>query len=299
MEGAGSRRPFFMYDPRMRYVRRVLGALGILALALWVGAVAVLWLGETRVVFRHQWTQSWAPIDPGAYTAVTLDTPDGVRLEGVALEGMADGRDDRDYWILFFNGAAHSIHRRQQRQQLEQLHGLGYKVLAFDYRGFGRSGGRPSEPGLYTDAITAYRYLTTVRRVPPRRVILAGRSLGSAVAVEVATRVPVAGLVLLSAIDSIPSMGWRLYPWAPVRLLASNQFDSLSKMASVRMPVVVVHARGDRFVPLQVGRSLYERAAGPKVMLETAGGHNSAGFTPLDELAEALATFWPPAPASL
>ena len=93
------------------------------------------------------------------------------------------------YCILFCPGAGNSIHFRRVQVQLQQLADIGYGVLAFDYRGFGRSGGVPSEAGLYENAAAAYTYLTTVRQVPPSRVILAGRSLGSAVAVELASKV--------------------------------------------------------------------------------------------------------------
>ena len=281
----------------MRFVGRVLAALAVLALTAWAAAVGFLWFGESRIVFRNQWTKSWAALDAdGSTSPVELMTSDGFRLEAVAFAPRPPA--DTNYWILFFNGAAGSIHRRQQRQQLEQLHALGYNVLAFDYRGFGRNDGQPSEAGLYSDAAAAYRYLTTVRRIPPGRVILAGRSLGSAVAVEMAVRAPAAGLLLFSAIDSIPLMGARLYPWAPVRLLVSNRFDSLSKIGDVRVPVVVVHARNDRFVPISVGRALYERARGRKRFVDTLGGHNRAGFSPLDELTPVLTDFWPVEEAS-
>jgi uncharacterized protein len=92
----------------------------------------------------------------------------------------------------------------------------GFNVFAFDYRGFGRNPGTPSETGVYEDALTAYRHLTQRLGVAPQRIILAGRSLGSAVAVELATRVPSGGLLLLSAIDSVPTTASRFYPWAPV-----------------------------------------------------------------------------------
>ena len=81
--------------------------------------------------------------------------------------------------------------------------------------------------------------------------------------------------------------------WAPVRLLASNQFDSIEKIARVRMPVLIVHSPADRFVPVTVGRALYERVRAPKLMLEAAGGHNRAGFSPVEELGEAMGRFWP------
>jgi len=278
----------------VKYVGRVIAALLTVVLALWVGAVGLLWSNEARLVYRASWTRSWSSSD-GPFTELRFPSTDGLELEGMTL-GRSEPAE-RAYWILFFHGAGWSIHRRQQRIQLEQLHDLGYNVFAAEYRGFGRNNGTPTEAGLYADAASAYRHLTTSLGVRPDRVILAGRSLGSAVAVELATHVHAAGLILLSPIDSVPDTGARLYPWAPVRLLASNQFDALSRIDRVHVPVLIVHATNDRFVPLVVGRALYARATGLKAMLETAGGHNSAGFNPVSELGDALAHFWPPAAA--
>jgi pimeloyl-ACP methyl ester carboxylesterase len=131
-----------------------------------------------------------------------------------------------------------TIHMTEVQEQLRALRSFGYGVLSFDYRGFGGNAGEPTEEGVYTDAESAYAYLTQNLRVPPTRVILAGRSLGSAVAVELATRVNVAGLVLFSPIDSVPLVGARLYPWFPVRHFARNQFDNLAKVDRLQSPVV-------------------------------------------------------------
>lgn len=115
-----------------------------------------------------------------------------------------------------------------------------------------------------------YRHLTQQLDVEPGRIILAGRSLGSAVAIEPATRVESAGVLLLSAIDSIPATGARIYPWAPVALLSSQRFDSMSKAPRVRVPVLQVHAANDRMVPLHAARGLFRRFPGRK---------NAAGAT--------------------
>lgn len=256
---------------------------------MWAGCVGFLWANETRIVYRtHVSRASAMSAMPGT---LYLRTPDGVRLEALTLG--ADDEPADAYWILFFHGSAHSIHNWRVRGQLEELRGLRYHVLAPEYRGFGRNEGTPTEAGLYEDALTAYRYLTEQLRVPPSRVVVAGRSLGSAVAVELAARVPVAGVVLLSPIDSIVSMGARMYPWVPVRFLASSRFDSIGKIARVRAPLVVIHAVNDRWVPLAAARALFANARAPKVMLETAGGHNGAGFENMALLRDALARFWP------
>ena len=279
-----------MYDQGVRGLRYFVVTMLVAALLAWAGAVGFLWANEARFVYRADQSRSVGAFD-GPFQAGTLQS-DGLSLDAVSLEHGAGGDGDR-YWMIYLNGAAGSIHRSRYREQLHQLHSLGYNVFSFDYRGFGRNEGTPTEEGLYADALAAYRHLTLDRQVLPARIILTGRSLGSAVAVELATRAPVAGLVLLSPIDSVPRVGARLYPWAPVSLLAVNRFDSLSKVGGIKAPIVVVHATADRFVPIAAGRALYEAATAPKLMVESNGGHNSAGFSPVSELADALARFWP------
>jgi pimeloyl-ACP methyl ester carboxylesterase len=270
---------------------RVAAILATAVLGVWAASVAALWSFESRLVFQahrtHYMRVLAAPIEFGE--SIALRTTDGVRLEAVALtRDAAPG-----YWILFCSPSGGSL-RRGVGGQIQALHEMGYSVLAFDYRGFGRTAGTPSEAGLYRDALTAYRYLTDRRRVPPHRIIVAGRSLGSAVAVDLAARVPSAGLLLLSAIDSVPATAARLYRWAPVHLLASYRFDSLSKAARIHVPVLQVHSPRDRLIPLGAARALFEQFPGSKLMLEAAGGHNRAGFAGDGALEEALAAFWPP-----
>jgi fermentation-respiration switch protein FrsA (DUF1100 family) len=130
----------------------------------------------------------------------------------------------------------------------------------------------------------------------PSRVILGGRSLGSAVAVELSTRVSSAGLLLLSTLDSVPAVASRFYPWAPVRWLGSYRFDSTTKAARARGPVVMVHGVGDRLIPIEAARALFATLPGPKEMLETRSGHNRAGFGDGAPLAATLGRFWPVPP---
>jgi fermentation-respiration switch protein FrsA (DUF1100 family) len=270
-------------------VLRLTAVLVFICALTWTSAVGWLWANESRFVFRAYRSRIILPVSsPGL---MSLQTTDGVRLDGVSL--MSD--DPSDYWILFCPPAAGTIHGRLQTQ-LHALRELGYNVFAFDYRGFGRNPGSPTEDGVYADALAAYRHLTEERRVPASHIILAGRSLGSAVAVEMSTRVQSAGLLLLSAIDSVPSTAGRLYPWAPVGLLASYRFDSAAKVARVRGPVLMVQATNDRLIPIAAARALFAGFPEPKLMVETTGGHNRAGFNDGTPLGEALARFWPRAP---
>jgi uncharacterized protein len=187
------------------------------------------------------------------------DDPTTILRNGLKIVELLKSEIVQTYWILFCSASGMTIHMTEVQEQLRALRSFGYGVLSFDYRGFGGNAGEPTEEGVYTDAESAYTYLTKNLLVHPTRVILAGRSLGSAVAVELATRVTVAGLVLFSPIDSVPLTGARLYPWFPVRHFARNQFDNLAKVGRLQSPVVVVYGTRDEMIPIDVARSLFER----------------------------------------
>ena len=271
--------------PRERhFLLRPPGVLGLLVLTIWVGSSACLYTNESRLIFRASGTR-FPPPEPGP-GLTHFQTRDGLTLDALSLtHGEAAG-----YWILFCPPSGRTIHGRVRRQ-LEWLHDSGFNVFAFDYRGFGRNAGTPSETGVYEDALAAYRHLTKHLDVPPRRIILAGRSLGLAVAVELSTRVPSAGLFLMSAIESVPATASRFYFWAPVSLLASQRFDSIAKAPRVTVPVLQVHASSDWLVPLDHARALFGRFPGRKVLFELPGGHNDVGLAD-EALTRALRQFW-------
>jgi pimeloyl-ACP methyl ester carboxylesterase len=280
-----------MYTSRVRVLCKAAIALALLRVLVWSGAVGYLWLNEPRLVFRSEYShRPGRAIDP-AFRSLQLWTADGVRLDAVAL---SEGGSTPHEWVIYFQGNAGSLRRPRVQEQLRMLHRLGYDVLSFDYRGYGRSDGVPSETGLYEDALAAYTYLTKAG-VSPTDIILAGQSLGSAVAVELATRVTSAGVALFSPIDSVPLTAGRIYPWVPVHYLATNRFDSDAKIERIGVPMVLFHSASDRLIPLEAARSLFAKIKAQKRMVETGGGHNSAGFADLEALRDAMWSFWPPA----
>jgi pimeloyl-ACP methyl ester carboxylesterase len=269
---------------------------GVAACAsIWIGAVLLLWAGESWLVFRTDLSRAYtAPFDRSAFRVEALPGAGGGQLEGAIL---AHG-DDRDrYWVLFCPPAGASTHAVSMQSQMRKLWDLGYNVLAFDYRGFGDTPGTPTEEGLYADGLAAYRHLVTSRQVRSNRIVLAGRSLGAAVAVHLATRVETAGLLLLAPIDSVPDVGSRLFPWAPVRSLTTHRFDARASAKQIDIPVVVVHGHPDRMMRLSDTRALLQSFRGPKLLLQTGGGHHHAGFIDVPSLYRALRHFWPVAPA--
>ena len=273
-------------------VRRVIAAGALFCLTLWAAAVAVLWAAEPYLVFNTAMSLSYAALpDPKIFESREFSNDDGVLLNALQIK-YADEADR--YWVLFCLPAGASTQVRDVQSQMKKLWTLGYNVFAFDYRGFGESAGTPTEQGLYDDATAAYRYLTRTERVPAARVILAGHSLGSAVAVDLATRLPAAGLLLFAPIDSVPAVAARVYPWAPVRLLASYQFDSYAKASTIELPVVMFHGWPDSYMRQSDARLLLEQFRGPKLMAKTGGGHHHAGFDDSAVLYRAMTKFWRP-----
>jgi uncharacterized protein len=278
-----------------RQARRIIAGALMFGAAMWLASVLALWVAEPHLVFMtHLSRRHTTPLDLEVFHAETFVSSDGLRLNSVVL---THGSNRDGYWILFCPPAGASTRVKRIQDHLKQLWNLGYNVMAFDYRGFGDSPGIPSEDGLYADAAAAYAHLVSQQRVPPSRIILAGRSLGSAVAVDLATRVDAAGLVLFAPIDSVPQAGSRVYPFAPVRWLASHQFDAAAKASTIAIPVVTVFAMRDQYMPLADARALFDRFHGPKLMIATAGGHHHSGFVHIAELYQALARFWPTASA--
>ena len=272
-------------------VCRVVAAGALFFLAVWAGAVAVLWAAEPYLVFNTAMSRSYAAVpDPKIFESRVFPNGDGALLNTLLIR-HADQADR--YWIIFCLPAGASTQVRDVQSQMKHLWNLGHNVFAFDYRGFGGNPGTPTEQGLYDDATAAYRYLSRTERVPPTRMLLAGRSLGSAVAVDLATRVPAAGLLLFAPIDSVPAVAGRVYPWAPASLLSTYQFDSLAKASRIDLPVVMFHGWQDSYIRLADAQILLEQFRGRKLMVKTAGGHHHAGFVDPAALYRALAKFWP------
>ena len=157
-----------------------------------------------------------------------------------------------------------------------QLRRMGLNVFAFDYRGYGRSAGQPSEAGVFQDVRAAYDYLTGTLAQSPASVLLFGHSLGGAVAVDAALHRQVAGLIVQSSFTQVRDMIRTLFPRSPLFLVARNQFRSLSKVARIEVPKLFIHGGDDPTVPIELGRKLFAGAAEPKDWYEIprAGHHD-------------------------
>lgn len=189
--------------------------------------------------------------------------------------------------LLFFHG--NGGHLGYRAHYFGMLREKGFGLLALSYRGYGVSEGRPSEQGFYQDARAMMHYASDVLKLPPEKIVLYGESIGTGVAVQMATEFPVALVALQSPYSSITEVASSIYPWLPVRWLLKDRFDSISKIKNVHAPLLVMHGELDTVVPLRFGRALYEAADEPKAAVYfKEHGHND---TDPARLAAALVDF--------
>jgi len=267
------------------------GGAGLLALGLFLGygtLVATAYFSQARMLFL-----------PDLPTRAVLRTPASVGLpfeevslvasDGVSLHGWYLPHPGAVHTLLFCHGNAGNISHRLD--SLEIFHELGLSVLIFDYRGYGKSGGVPSEAGSYRDVKAAWAFLVGEKGVPPDRVILYGRSLGAAVAAALPDRNRAAALILESAFTSVPDLAQALYPWLPARWLSRYRYDTLGSLGDLAVPLLVVHSRDDEIIPFSHGKRLFDGAPEPKQLLELRGGHNDAFLRDRDHYLAGLRRF--------
>jgi hypothetical protein len=253
--------------------------------ALYAAVVLGMFLGQDRLLYFPDRTLAGDPGDVGlAFRDVGFTTEDGVTLHGWHVP--ADGAR---WTVLFCHGNAGDIGDRLETIGI--LHDLGLSLLIFDYRGYGRSEGRPGEAGLFADARAAWRYLVEDAGVPPGHILVWGRSLGGAVAAQLATEVQPAGLVLESTFTSAVDVARRHYPWLPVGRLLRSRFDAAAAVARADCPKLILHSRDDEVVPWPLGVQLHAAAAPPKRLVELAGGHNGGFLASLATYRAAVRTF--------
>lgn len=261
-----------------------------IALALVLGyavITGVVFLIQERLVYYPQVGRDDATTPQAyglAYESLELTTEDGERLHA----WWVPATEPRGT-VLLFHGNAGDMSARLD--YLKMFNRLQYSTLIIDYRGYGRSTGKPSEAGTYLDAIAAWTWLTGTRGVKAGDVVLFGESLGGAVASWLAARHAPRALVLASTFTSVTEMGAEVYPFLPVRLISRFGYDNRANLRSIRVPVLIMHSRDDDLIPFGHGQRLFDAANEPKQFLELAGGHNSGFVFMRDEWVEALAEF--------
>ena len=292
----------------MTPILRTLARAGALTLATCATIVAAVVVFEERLIYfpsRHPdgwWDTAALARETGCVIEDrTLAAADGVRLHGWWCVPSPSDAPTAAMALLWFHGNAGNLSHRAD--MLARLLTLPVRVLIVDYRGYGRSEGRPDEAGLYADARGAWGELTGPLGVPPEQVVILGKSLGGAIAVALAAEVRPAGLVVQSTFTSAHDMAARVFPLMPAALLRTR-LDSAARIGSVSCPKLFVHGTADEVVPYELGRRLFAAAGEPKQWLDVPGAHHNdvylvGGEPYLTALREFVASCAPPAGGGL
>ncbi|MFZ5452057.1 MAG: alpha/beta hydrolase [Thermodesulfobacteriota bacterium] len=228
----------------------------------------ILEFSEKGIVFFPDPTLIGTPADVGlAYEEVWFTAADGVKLHGWWVP-----KKDAPV-LLWFHGNGGNISHRLENIEL-LLDQVGVSVFIFDYREYGKSQGRISREGTYLDAAAAYRYVVEDRKVPPPDLVLFGRSLGTALATDLAVKLPCRSLILESAYTNSQDMA-RLYApflfdWRP-----SVPYDNLGKIGQVKAPVLIIHGEDDEIIPVDMGRRVFAAAPEPKELYLIPMSHHN------------------------
>ena len=195
---------------------------------------------------------------------------ENIRLHGWFLDLKSDKT------VLFFHGNAGNVSDRTAQMQI--FHELGLSALIFDYRGYGISEGKiKKEEDLYDDATAALNFLVNEKSIPPDRLIIWGRSLGGAIAIDLAAKKDFPYIVIESTFTSMDEMAKMQFPFLPIKLLTKFNFDSLKKVPHIKSKTLIIHSPTDEMIPFEFGKTLFENLPSQKEFLQIDGSHNS-GF---------------------
>jgi uncharacterized protein len=226
---------------------------------------------EHRMIFQPAASLEKSPADAGLeFEEIFFSTRDNVRLHG----WFVPHRDAKSTLVWFHGNAGNISHRVDNLKLLHEL--VKVNVFIFDYRGYGRSEGRPSEEGTYLDGEAAFEAIAQkIGDESRQKMILFGRSLGAAIAAEMATRLPSQALILESPFISIAEMARVIFPFIPIGPFLRTQYDVRQKIKKIKVPLLVLHGDRDEIVPFEHGKIVFDAAPEPKTFFTIAGAaHN-------------------------
>jgi hypothetical protein len=253
-------------------VKRLLTMLLVaVAAGMLIVAVTLRVIENQLIYFPPRYPEGFPP--PQSYEGeiedVWLLTADGVRINAFFRSNPTSKQV-----LLWFHGNAENI--GYGLDHLRALAKIGVNILAVDYRGYGKSEGKPDEAGVYQDADAAYDYLTKQRHFRAEDIFIYGHSLGGAVAVDLASRRPCGGLIIQSSFTNARAMAQRMFAIPLIAYVTKSRFDSLQKIRDVHAAILIVHGTRDEVVPFEMGQQLFRVAPEPKRFYPIEGaGHNN------------------------
>lgn len=254
------------HQTRRKWLKRT----GKTLLVLLVLLMLLRWFEHSQVYYPDRTMVASADALGRPAKDLFLTASDGVRIHAWFFPGNTNSPRSRLAILQCHGNAGNISHRLDHFAALLET---GASLLVFDYRGYGRSEGHPGEQGTYLDVAAAHAWLVSEGFAPSQIVVL-GESLGGGIASQVASTKPVGGLVLQSTFTSIPDIGAELFPWLPVKTLASIHYDTHSRLSDIHVPVMVMHSRTDEIIGFHHGERNFAAANEPKRFVELSGGHN-------------------------
>jgi len=254
---------------------KLLSQLILVLLLVYVLFSALIYFRQDSLIFYPNFPSRELTSTPShiglSYESISLTTEDSTILHGWFIS-----HPQEKAVVVFFHGNAGNISHRIQTIQL--MHELALSVLIFDYRGYGKSQGKVSEKGLYLDAKAAWSYLTTSMGYENNDIVIWGRSLGAAIAANLAANKQAKAVILESTFTSVPDMASQLYPFLPVRWMSRYQLNVKQSVSAINSPLLIVHSRDDEIIPFSHGEKLFEFANQPKSFLVIQGSHDAGIF---------------------
>lgn len=253
-----------------RKPRRLGGRWARLLLGLVVIYLVLRWFEHRQVYQPYRQMESSGSELGRTFEDVHFQTSDGVGLNGWFFPSDTDSTRKHFVYLLCHGNAGNISHRLEHCAALLET---GAAVFIFDYRGYGRSEGRPGEEGTYLDAQASHRWLRA-KGFAATNIIALGESLGGGVASDLALRESLGGLILQSTYTSITDVGAELFPWLPVRWIGTIKYDTRARLPRIKVPLLVMHSREDGLIGFAHAEKNFAVANEPKLLWEIGGGHN-------------------------
>lgn len=236
--------------------------------ATYAGILVLLHFLQPHFIYFPQRKIIANPGDIGLhYEKIFFEALDGVRLSGWFVPHVANRAV-----ILFCHGNGGNI--SSLIESVRTLHKLGLSTFVFDYRGFGESQGKTTEPGTYADIEGAWNYLIYQRGIKPYEIIVLGRSLGGAIAAWLVQKYTPKALILESTFTSAYDVAAQSYPFLPLKLFMKFHYNTIDYLKKAKCPVLIIHSHNDELIPFRHGKKLFEAANNPKEFLEIKGPHS-------------------------